>query len=94
LSNSKCTGTKQELVSDLINKAKQVEQLINSLPVPEPEEQQVARLAQLQSEMAAANEEYRLAVKQARLSSFLEQLSPITDVSQRTCIVELALYSK
>jgi len=59
-------NTKQELVSDLMRKAKQVELLINSLPLPEPEEEHVARLAHLQDEMAAANEEYRQAVKRAQ----------------------------
>lgn len=34
-------ANKKELVHDLVMKAKQVEYLINSLPAPEPEEQQV-----------------------------------------------------
>ncbi|KAF8632088.1 hypothetical protein AX15_002045 [Amanita polypyramis BW_CC] len=34
-------ANKKELVTDLIVKAKQVEYLINSLPQPEPEEEQV-----------------------------------------------------
>ena len=34
-------ANKKELVMDLIVKAKQVEYLINSLPAPEPEEEQV-----------------------------------------------------
>jgi len=59
-------STKRELISELVRKAKQVELLINSLPAPEPENQHVARLAELQDEMAAANEEYRQAVNRAR----------------------------
>jgi hypothetical protein len=35
------SANKKELVTDLIVKAKQVEYLINSLPEPEPEEEQV-----------------------------------------------------
>ena len=41
--------------------------LIASLPVPEPEDEHVARLAQLQNEMATANEEYRAAVNRASM---------------------------
>ena len=37
---------KKELVQDLMVKAKQVEYLINALPVPEPEETQVSKLEQ------------------------------------------------
>lgn len=37
-------ANKKELVDDLIMKAKQIEVLIQSLPVPEPEEQQVCTL--------------------------------------------------
>lgn len=37
------SANKKELVTDLIVKAKQVEYLINSLPEPEPEEEQVRR---------------------------------------------------
>ena len=36
---------KKELVTDLMVKAKQVEYLINALPVPEPEETQVCSIA-------------------------------------------------
>jgi len=35
------TANKKELVADLIVKAKQIEYLVNSLPEPEPEEDQV-----------------------------------------------------
>jgi mediator of RNA polymerase II transcription subunit 21 len=35
------TANKKELVADLIVKAKQIEYLVNSLPEPEPEEEQV-----------------------------------------------------
>jgi hypothetical protein len=38
-------GNRRELVSDLVVKAKQIEFLVNSLPVPEPEEVQVYTLA-------------------------------------------------
>jgi hypothetical protein len=41
--------------------------LIASLPVPEPEAEHVARLAELQNELATANEEYRLAVNRASM---------------------------
>jgi hypothetical protein len=34
-------ANQKELVTDLITKAKQIEYLINSLPEPEPEEEQV-----------------------------------------------------
>ena len=36
-----CIANQKELVTDLITKAKQIEYLINSLPEPEPEEEQV-----------------------------------------------------
>ena len=36
-----CVANQKELVADLITKAKQIEYLINSLPEPEPEEDQV-----------------------------------------------------
>lgn len=36
------SANQKELVADLIVKAKQVEYLINSLPEPEPEEEQVS----------------------------------------------------
>ena len=38
------TENKKELVDDLVKKAKQIEILIQSLPVPEPEETQVSPL--------------------------------------------------
>ena len=38
-------ANKRELVNDLMMKAKQVEYLINSLPEPEPEEEQVRLLS-------------------------------------------------
>jgi len=49
---------KQELVSDLMRKAKQLEFLIESLPVAEPEDEQAKRLTSLQEEMDIANEQY------------------------------------
>jgi len=59
-------ANKRELVADLITKAKQVEYLIQSLPVPEPEEQQSAKLRGLEEEMVLANEEYLVAVNRAK----------------------------
>ncbi|OJT12890.1 hypothetical protein TRAPUB_10587 [Trametes pubescens] len=58
-------ANKKELVSDLIVKAKQVEYLIQSLPEPDPEEEQVERLEALEQEMADANAEYIQAVNRA-----------------------------
>ncbi|PFH45980.1 hypothetical protein AMATHDRAFT_70815 [Amanita thiersii Skay4041] len=59
-------ANKKELVSDLILKAKQVEYLINSLPEPEPEEEQAKRLQALEEEMTESNEEYIQAVNRAK----------------------------
>ncbi|KAF8707054.1 hypothetical protein AX14_013706 [Amanita brunnescens Koide BX004] len=59
-------ANKKELARDLIVKAKQVEYLINSLPEPEPEEEQAKRLQELDDDMARANEEYIEAVNRAK----------------------------
>ncbi|KAF8653424.1 hypothetical protein AX16_003932 [Volvariella volvacea WC 439] len=59
-------ANKKELVTDLIVKAKQVEYLINSLPQPEPEEEQAKRLQKLEEEMGVANAEYISAVNRAK----------------------------
>ncbi|KAF9467033.1 hypothetical protein BDZ94DRAFT_1250365 [Collybia nuda] len=59
-------ANKKELVTDLVVKAKQVEYLINSLPEPEPEEEQAKRLAALAEEMTTANAEYIQAVNRAK----------------------------
>ncbi|KAK2459796.1 hypothetical protein APHAL10511_008228 [Amanita phalloides] len=59
-------ANKKELVTDLIVKAKQVEYLINSLPEPEPEEEQAKRLQALEDGMTLANEEYIQAVNRAK----------------------------
>jgi mediator of RNA polymerase II transcription subunit 21 len=59
-------ANQKELVTDLITKAKQIEYLINSLPEPEPEEEQAKRLQTLEDEMTIANEEYIHAVNRAR----------------------------
>ncbi|KAG2351481.1 hypothetical protein BDR07DRAFT_1294413 [Suillus spraguei] len=59
-------ANKNELVQDLIVKAKQIEYLIQSLPVPEPEEQQANRLQALERQMQDANEEYIQAVDRAK----------------------------
>ena len=58
---------KKELVVDLVRKAKQIELLINSLPVLEPEETQAARFVQLEEEMQVANAEYKSALERARM---------------------------
>jgi mediator of RNA polymerase II transcription subunit 21 len=60
---------KKELVVDLVRKAKQIEFLINSLPVVEPEETQAARFVQLEEEMQVANAEYKAALERARMPS-------------------------
>ncbi|KAI0700454.1 hypothetical protein BC835DRAFT_1266237 [Cytidiella melzeri] len=57
---------KKELVQDLMVKAKQVEYLINALPVPELEETQALRLQSLEEQMTQANTEYVRAVNRAR----------------------------
>jgi len=59
-------ANKKELVDDLMVKAKQIEYLIQSLPTPEPEEVQAARLATLEEEMQRANQEYAAAVDRAK----------------------------
>ncbi|EEB98451.1 hypothetical protein MPER_02034, partial [Moniliophthora perniciosa FA553] len=74
---------KQELIADLVVKAKQVEYLIDSLPEPEPEEDQAKRLQALEEEMNVANDEYMKAVARmkalhAQISSMLRQM--LTDV--------------
>ncbi|KAG1775137.1 hypothetical protein EV702DRAFT_1120724 [Suillus placidus] len=63
-------ANKTELVQDLIVKAKQIEYLIQSLPVPEPEQQQANRLQALEQQMQDANEEYIQAVDRASKPSF------------------------
>jgi len=57
---------KNELIHDLVVKAKQIEHLIQSLPGPEPEEQQVMRLARLEEEMNEASGDYIRAVNRAK----------------------------
>jgi len=59
-------ANKRELVDDLIVKAKQIEVLIQSLPVPEPEETQAHRLEALETTTTEANEEYLRAVDRAK----------------------------
>ncbi|KAG7090428.1 hypothetical protein E1B28_009547 [Marasmius oreades] len=68
-------ANKQELVADLIVKAKQVEFLINSLPEPKPEEEQAKRLQALETEMQEANAEYIRAVN--RTKSLRTQVSEL-----------------
>ncbi|KAI3601662.1 hypothetical protein WG66_009036 [Moniliophthora roreri] len=72
-------ANKQELVADLVVKAKQVEYLIDSLPEPESEEDQAKRLQALEEEMNVANEEYMKAVARMKalhiqVSSMLRQM--------------------
>jgi len=64
-------ANQKELVTDLITKAKQIEYLINSLPEPEPEEEQAKRLQTLEDEMTIADEEYIHAVNRASQSIFI-----------------------
>ncbi|EPQ61310.1 hypothetical protein GLOTRDRAFT_113685 [Gloeophyllum trabeum ATCC 11539] len=59
-------ANKKELVTDFIVKAKQIEYLIQSLPEPEPEEEQAKRLQVLEDEMTQANTEYLRAVARAK----------------------------
>ncbi|KAH8101464.1 hypothetical protein BXZ70DRAFT_94405 [Cristinia sonorae] len=83
-------ANKRELVTDLMVKAKQVEYLINSLPEPEPEEEQAKRLANLEEDMSKANEDYLRAVERAKtlhqrisdvLRSMLDERDPLTTVN-------------
>ncbi|KAL5534760.1 hypothetical protein ACEPAG_1224 [Sanghuangporus baumii] len=59
-------SNKAELAADLVSKAKQVEVLIKSLPVPESEESQALRFQKLEEEMQEANEEYNTALNRAK----------------------------
>ncbi|KAJ7609769.1 hypothetical protein DFH06DRAFT_1274964 [Mycena polygramma] len=59
-------GNKKELVTDLIVKAKQVEYLIESMPIPEGEEAQAARRETLDTEMTCTNAEYLAAVARSK----------------------------
>lgn len=74
-------ANKKELVDDLIMKAKQIEVLIQSLPVPEPEEQQANRLQALENGITEANQEYTQAVDRAKNlhSQFSELLRTMLD---------------
>ncbi|KAF9042311.1 hypothetical protein BJ165DRAFT_263610 [Panaeolus papilionaceus] len=77
-------ANQKELVTDLMVKAKQIEYLIKSLPVPEPEEEQAKRLQVLEEEMGAANEEYIRAVERAKdlhlqISDVLRMMLTTTD---------------
>ncbi|KAJ7150141.1 hypothetical protein C8R43DRAFT_1006387 [Mycena crocata] len=68
-------ANKKELVTDLIVKAKQVEYLIQSLPEPEPEDEQAKRLQALDDEMTIVNDEYTRAV--ARSKDLHAQISDV-----------------
>jgi len=77
-------ANQKELVTDLIVKAKQIEYLINSLPEPEPEEEQAKRLQELEDEMTTANAEYIRAVNRAKdlhaqISDVLQMMLEKTD---------------
>ncbi|PPR06546.1 hypothetical protein CVT26_000724 [Gymnopilus dilepis] len=77
-------ANQKELVNDLIVKAKQIEYLINSLPEPEPEEEQAKRLEVLEEEMQVANAEYIRAVNRAKdlhaqISDVLKMMLEKTD---------------
>ncbi|KAN0101012.1 hypothetical protein V8E55_000996 [Tylopilus felleus] len=83
----------RELVDDLIVKAKQIQVLIQSLPVPEPEETQAHRLEALETAMTEANEDYVQAVDRARrlhrqyselLRSLLDNADVEVDVASKT----------
>ncbi|KAF8308612.1 hypothetical protein DL93DRAFT_2170950 [Clavulina sp. PMI_390] len=57
---------KQLMVEDLMAKAKAIGFLIDSLPVAESEEDQVARLKVLEGQLQEANDEYRRALERAK----------------------------
>jgi len=75
-------ANKRELVDDLIKKAKQIEILIKSLPVFDPEEEQIGRLSALEQEMGVANQEYREAVDRAKMLH--KEVSDILEVMLST----------
>ncbi|KAI8991437.1 hypothetical protein BDF20DRAFT_844641 [Mycotypha africana] len=55
----------RELVSDLVKKAKEIDQLIEVLPgIHQTEEEQIDILKKLEEENRAANDEYEAAVKE------------------------------
>ncbi|GJJ13963.1 hypothetical protein Clacol_008220 [Clathrus columnatus] len=55
-----------ELVADLMRKAKEIEYLIGTLPLPESTVDQGLRLEQLEKKMQIANDEYRSALERTR----------------------------
>jgi len=75
-------ANKRELVDDLIKKAKQIEILIKSLPIFDPEEEQISRLSALEQEMGVANQEYREAVDRAKMLH--KEVSDILEVMLST----------
>ncbi|KAG8902645.1 hypothetical protein FRB99_004297 [Tulasnella sp. 403] len=58
-------SNQKELVADFVNKAKQIEVLINSLPPPDTSDNQTERLHQIEAEMKIANDEYKQALQRA-----------------------------
>jgi len=86
-------ANQKELVTDLIVKAKQIEYLINSLPEPEPEEEQAQRLQALEDEMTQANADYIRAVNRAKdlhsqISDVLRMMLQETDTEPLQAGVE------
>jgi len=82
-------ANKKELVADLVTKAKQIEYIIQSLPVPEPEQTQALRLKDLEEQMQQTNDEYTTAVQRAKalhakiteiLRTMLDETEPPPDL--------------
>ncbi|KAJ7190672.1 hypothetical protein GGX14DRAFT_603909 [Mycena pura] len=67
--------TNKELVVDLMAKAKQVEYLIKSFPVPESEDQHAQQLQalSLDDEMATVNKEYTQAMSRSDVLRFMPE---------------------
>jgi len=82
-------ANQKELVTDLVAKAKQVEYLIQSLPEPEPEEEQAKRLQALEDEMTVANAEYIQAV--TRTKDLHRQVSDVLRTMLNEADIELDL---
>ncbi|KZO99617.1 hypothetical protein CALVIDRAFT_560960 [Calocera viscosa TUFC12733] len=59
-------ANQKELAEDLIEQAKKIEELIDSLPVDMDEDGQLERFEELQEELVAVNEEYVTVLAEAR----------------------------
>jgi len=59
-------ANQKELADDLIEQAKKIEQLIDSLPVEADEDAQLGRFEDLQKELVEVNEEYLTVLAEAR----------------------------